>query len=147
MKNQNFSVRIKAKSEGLGKELERMVYAVGGFHFNSLEDRRRPDLLIYELGENFDEEFKVLQSLLDSNAVAEIFVTSEKKDTNLLVKAMRAGTKEFLSQPLDELEVKDALESFKKRMEQSSVLQEPTRAGRIINVIGAKGGVFIFHIE
>ena len=141
MKNQKFSVKIKVKSEGLAKELERIVLAVGGFRLTSPDDRHRPDLLIYELGENFDEEFKGLQSLLESNALAEVFVTSEKKDADLLLKAMRAGTKEFLHQPLDELEVKGALESFKKRMQQSLVVKEKVHEGRIINVIGAKGGV------
>jgi len=141
VKNHNFSVSIKVQSEGLGKQIERIVLSVGGFRLYNSGDGRRLDLLIYELAQNFDEEFKVLQSLLDSNAVAEIFVTSEKRDADLLVKAMRAGTKEFLSQPLDELEVKDALQSFKKRMVQAPTLKEPIHAGRIINVIGAKGGV------
>jgi pilus assembly protein CpaE len=141
MKNQNLSVSIKVKSEGLAKEMERIVLSVGGFRLYNPGDGRRPDLLIYELDENVDEEFKALQSLLDSNGVGEIFVTSEKRDADLLVKAMRAGTKEFLSQPLDEFEVKEALQSFKKRIVQTPTLKEPIHAGRIINVIGAKGGV------
>jgi pilus assembly protein CpaE len=141
VRNQKCSVRIKVKSEGLGKELERIVHAVGGFRLDNPEERHRPDLLIYELGENFDEEFKVLQSLLDSNALTEIFVTSKKRNADLLLKAMRAGIKEFLSQPLDEREVKEALLSFKKRMEQTSAVKEPIHEGRIINVIGTKGGV------
>jgi pilus assembly protein CpaE len=117
--NQKISVRIKVKSEDLGKELERMVLAAGGFRVHSPDDRERPDLLIYELGENVDEEFKLIQSLLASNGVAEVFVTSDKKEADVLLKAMRAGTKEFLHQPLDELEVQTALLSFKKRMEQT----------------------------
>jgi pilus assembly protein CpaE len=139
--NQNISVRIKVKNEDLGKELERMVLAVGGFRVHSPDDRERPDLLIYELGENVDEEFKLIQSLLASNGVAEVFVTSDKKEADVLLKAMRAGTKEFLHQPLDELEVQTALLSFKKRMEQTPAVKEPIHAGQIINVMGAKGGV------
>jgi pilus assembly protein CpaE len=139
--NQKISVRIKLKNEDLAKELERMVLAVGGFRFHSPDDRERPDLLIYELGKNVDEEFKLIQSLLASNGVTEVFVTSEKKEADFLMKAMRAGTKEFLHQPLDELEVKDALLSFKKRMEQTTTVKEPVHTGQIINVMGAKGGV------
>ncbi|MEJ2724865.1 MAG: AAA family ATPase [Deltaproteobacteria bacterium] len=141
MKNQNFSVSIKVKSKGLGREMERMVLSVGGFRLYTPGDGRRPDLLIYELDEDFDGEFKALKSMLDSNAVGEIFVTSDKRDADILLKAMRAGTKEFLSQPLDELEVRDALQSFKKRIVQAPTLKEPIHDGRIINVIGAKGGV------
>ena len=138
---QKISVRIKVKSEDLGKELERMVLATGGFRVHSPKDRDRPDLLIYELGENVDEEFKLIQSLLASNGVAEVFVTSDRKEADVLLKAMRAGTKEFLHQPLDELEVQTAFLSFKKRMEQTPSVKEPVHAGQIINVMGAKGGV------
>ena len=139
--NGNISVRIKVRSNDLGKELERIVYAIGGFRLSGPEETHRSDLLIYELGENVDEEFKVLQTLLDSNVVNEIFVTSKKKDADLLLKAMRAGTKEFVSQPLNELEVRESLLSFKKRMEQPSTVKESIREGQIINVLGAKGGV------
>ena len=96
--------------------------------------------MIFELSEKFDEEFKLLESLLASNAVGEVFVTSQTHDTDLLLKAMRAGAKEFLSQPLNELEVKTALTAFKKRMQQSTS-KEPIRSGQIIHLIGAKGGV------
>jgi pilus assembly protein CpaE len=141
MMNQKISVKIKVKREDMAKELESTVLAASGFRVQNQEDRGRPDLLIYELSEKFDEELKQVQSLMSSNAVGEVFVTSEKKDADLLLKAMRAGTKEFLSQPLDELEVRDALEAFKKRMQQPAAVREPIHVGQIINVIGAKGGV------
>ena len=139
--NQKISVRIKVKTGDLGRELERMVFSVGGFRLITPEDRERPDLFIFELSEKFDEEFKLLQSLLASGQVGEVFVTSGKKDADLLLKAMRTGAKEFLCQPLDESEVKGALASFQKRFQQSATLKEPIRAGQIVNVIGAKGGV------
>ena len=82
----------------------------------------------------------MLESLLASNAVGEVFVTSQTHDTDMLLKAMRAGAKEFLSQPLKELEVKTALTAFKKRIQQSTS-KEPVRRGQIIHLIGAKGGV------
>jgi pilus assembly protein CpaE len=136
--NQKLLVNIKAISREIGKELERIVQAAGEFRFN--DPKERPDLLIFELSEKFDEEFKLLESLLASNAVGEVFVTSQTHDTELLLKAMRAGAKEFLSQPLNELNVKTALTAFKKRM-QLSTSKEPVRSGQIIHLIGAKGGV------
>ena len=138
MVSQIFSVSIKAGNREIRKELERIVSAAGEFRFNDPKDR--PDLLIFELSEKFDEEFKLLESLLASNAVGEVFVTSQTHDTDLLLKAMRAGAKEFLSQPLNELEVKTALAAFKKRMQQSTS-KEPVRIGQTIYLIGAKGGV------
>ena len=141
MINKKISVKIRTKSRDVGGELERMLISAGGFRLHTPENRDRPDLFIFELSENFDDEFKLLQSMLASGEAGEVFVTSDKKDTDLLLKAMRAGTKEFLSQPLDDLEVKAALESLKKRMEQTSSVREPVHAGQIIHVMGAKGGV------
>jgi pilus assembly protein CpaE len=141
MINKKISVKIKTENQDLRRELERMVVSAGGFRLHTPENREHPDLFIFELSENFDEEFKLLQSMLASGEAGEVFVTSDKKDTDLLLKAMRAGTKEFLSQPLDDLEVKAALESLKKRMEQTAAVREPVHAGQIIHVMGAKGGV------
>lgn len=138
MMNQKFSVDLQVRSKRVGKELERIVLTAGGFRIR--DSGERPDLLIFELGEKFDEEFKLLESLSASNAVGEVFVTSKKQDTNLLRRAMRVGAKEFLSQPLDELEVKTALEAFKTRQKQSA-MTAPSHNGQIIHMIGAKGGV------
>jgi pilus assembly protein CpaE len=141
MISRKISVKIEAKNNDTGWELEKTVLSSGGFRLHTPETGERPDLFIFELSENFDEEFKLLHSLLAAGEVGEVFVTSDRKDADLLLKAMRAGTKEFLSQPLDELEVKTALESLKKRVEQISIVKEPVRAGQVIHVIGAKGGV------
>ena len=136
--NQKYSVSVRVRNREVGQELERILLAAGGFRLSN--PKERPDLLIFELSEKFDEEFKLLESLLASNAVGEVFVTSEVNDTDLLLRAMRAGTKEFLSQPLNELELKTALAAFQRRMQVSN-LKEPIRNGKIIHLIGAKGGV------
>jgi len=38
------------------------------------------------LSDKFDEEFKLLHTMLTSGEVGEVFVTSDKKDTDLLLK-------------------------------------------------------------
>jgi pilus assembly protein CpaE len=135
---QKESVSIKARSKLLKKELERMVLTDGSFR---LCGPKEPcDLLIFEVSENFDEELKQLETLLDSSAVGEVFITSEQQNTELLRQAMRIGAKEFLSQPLRESEVRNAMASFKKRQLQTTAT-EPTHNGKIIHMMGSKGGV------
>jgi pilus assembly protein CpaE len=136
--NQKYSVSVRVRNREVGQELERILLAAGGFRLSN--PKERPDLLIFALSEKFDEEFKLLESLLASNAVGEVFVTSEVNDKDLLLRAMRAGTKEFLSQPLNELELHAALAAFQRRMQVSN-LKEPIHNGKIIHLIGAKGGV------
>lgn len=138
MITQKHSLKIKANNRQVNKELERI--ALSGGEFRLQESKEKPDLLIFELSDKFDEEFKLIESLLHANSVGEVFVTSEKQDTNLLRQAMRAGAKEFISQPVDEAEVKGALEAFKKRRRQS-LANEPIHNGKIFHMMGAKGGV------
>jgi len=134
------SVQIKTSDPEFERELGTMILAAGGLKIVAPESKERPDLLIFELSEKFDEEFKRLKSLLLLNGVGEIFVTSKKKDTDLLLKAIKTGTKEFLSQPLNKAEVGEALTSFKKRMGQPAVIGADPH-GKVIHIMGAKGGV------
>ena len=134
------SVEIFTPDKALDKELEAMVLAAGGLRIAAADSGERPELLIFELSDNFHEEFRQLQSLLNSNSVGEVFVTSKIKDADLLLKAIKTGIKEFLSQPLSKAEVGEALASFKKRMGQSE-RSVPGPQGQVIHVMGAKGGV------
>jgi len=137
--NQSYSIDIKVKGKQISKELERIVLSMGGFRFINTH-KERPDLLIFQLSDDYEKEFNLLDDISASNGVGEIFIVSEKQDTSLLRQAMRMGAKEFLSYPLNESEVITALTSFTKRAQQTT-LNEPVRDGRIIHMMGAKGGV------
>ena len=137
---QTFSVRILTKSKAVGRDLERFVLNTGGFRLT--DPKERPDLLIFEPGENFDKEFKDIETLLAADAIGEFFVTSQNQDTDLLLRAMRAGSKEFIKQPLEEREVREALQSFQKRKLQTAFREQaPAHDGKIIHLMGTKGGV------
>jgi pilus assembly protein CpaE len=136
--DQKLSIRIETKTSGIKKELERTILSMGEFIL--AESKDRPDLLIYELGDAPAEEFKLLQSIVESDTVGEVFVTSRQPDTELLLKVMRAGIKEFFPQPLNAQDIKAALAALVKRRQQTAKA-EPAHYGRIIHVMGAKGGV------
>jgi pilus assembly protein CpaE len=140
MANHNAYVKIKVGSAQILRQLEAAVASVDGLQLQNGGDNRHIDLLIFEIGNNLQKEFEVVQSLLASRAVTEVFVTARKADPALLLQTMKAGIREFLSQPLDETEVREALEGFKKRV-QASGAKKPLKFGQIINVIGSKGGV------
>jgi len=141
--HQDISILIDVKFGALSEELEHTILNIGGFRIKSPEDKERADLLFYELSHNPDDDFKRIQSLLASNAVGEVFVISANKESDLILRAMRAGVKEFISRPLDEVELKNALLALKKRTKLRSPVMEhqQERMGRVINVMGAKGGV------
>jgi len=104
------------------------------------DDPQHVNLLIHEIGTDADESFNHVVSVLNAKEVDEVFLTSAQASQELLMRAIRTGVKEFLIQPLNEEEVRQALQRFKERQDKSTTVL-PITPGHIINVIGAKGGV------
>jgi pilus assembly protein CpaE len=97
-------------------------------------------LLILELGQDSRQDFKRIDTLLAENKVGEIFLTGENPDPNILMQAMRLGVKEFFPLPLNQGDVRTALDRFMERHQKAPV--EPrVKNGRIISICGGKGGV------
>ena len=134
-------IRIEARTSETTNWLERVICSIKGLKIQGSDDTRHTNLLIYELGKDVEKEFLHIESLLHAKVVDEIFLTSSNTDRGVLMQAMRSGVKEFLTRPLDEAEVKEALERFKKRQEQSDSSIVSIKPGHVINVVGTKGGV------
>jgi len=137
---ENLTVRLEIKNASVRKELEKIVSTLEGFRPDASEPFKSCDLLILELGQELKEEFHLLRSLQASGKVGAIFLTSSNLDPQVLIEALRAGAKEFFSQPINEEEVRGALLKF--RQERMKVpAGERKKKGKIIQVIGSKGGV------
>jgi len=138
--NNTIRIKIEVKQAGLRKKLDEIISSVGRMRVQSAQDTRRADLLIFELGDDTANEFQYVESLLNSDAVAEVFLISENSVPAVLLQAIRTGAKEFFPQPINEQEIKQALEKFKGRRDKPR-RKGPDGIGRIITVIGSKGGV------
>jgi pilus assembly protein CpaE len=140
MPDKTFLVNVKVENRQARKKLQDIIQSDPELRVQAFDKTRRPDLVIYELGDNTEADFQVLQSLMNSDALSEVFLTSNRTDSQLLLKAMRMGVKEFLPQPLNEQEVRQALAGFKARSGQS-VHTVAAERGKIISIMGSKGGV------
>jgi len=99
------------------------------------------DLWILEIGDDLEKEFETIKTV-KADKGKEVFLTSSRLDPDLLIQALRAGAKEFFSQPIKKEEVKDALLKFKEHKMSVKLTQEKMRrVGKVINVMGSKGGV------
>jgi pilus assembly protein CpaE len=136
----SFTIKLEIKNKGARNLLESIVRSLDGLQIQDANDSQHVNLLIYEIGTNADESFNHVKSLLHANDVDEVFLTSAQADQELLMQAIRTGVKEFLIQPLNEEEVRQALERFKERQDKAKTVVS-IKPGHIINVIGAKGGV------
>jgi pilus assembly protein CpaE len=99
-----------------------------------------PDLLIHELSENWEQDLDRIRTYLESAEYTDVFIVSENSDPQLLLQALRVGVKEFLPSPVQTKAVVEALERFKDRHEKK-LQKSHGYLGKIISVIGSKGGV------
>ncbi len=140
MVNKAIQVKVEAKDPNLARELEGIISSVEGFGIQRLNDTRGADLLIFELGDEAAKDFELIRSLLDVDAVGEVFCTSPHSDPAILLEAMRTGAKEFFPHPIKGQEVRQALENFRERREKAK-RKEAVKIGQVIELIGSKGGV------
>jgi pilus assembly protein CpaE len=134
-------VRFEIKQQKVREELEEIISSTDGFQVGNSSNPLSCDLLILEIGEDLKKEFQLVQNIQDSGMAREIFLTSSRFDPNLLIQALRAGAKEFFPQPIKKEEVIVALLKFKERREKVPHEGGEKKKGKIIDVIGSKGGV------
>jgi pilus assembly protein CpaE len=134
-------VRLEIKSKELGVTLGRVINSTEGFRLCDPGDAGPFELLIMELGKDIEREFQIVQSFSNLGTIKEVFLTAPQQDPQVLVRALRAGIREFFPQPVSEQEVRQALASFKQRRDTAKELIREQRIGKIINVVASKGGV------
>ena len=136
-------VRLEIKDESIRQEFTRIVSSVEGFATYGPGDSGTADLLILQLGDHPEEEIRQVQQIVSSGRASEVFLTSKLIKQEILIEAMRAGVKEFFPQPVNKEEVKRALQKLRGQWSAQRPQKDdgPKKQGRIINVIGSKGGV------
>jgi pilus assembly protein CpaE len=137
--NHRYLVKTVIKSSNLIKKIEQTINEIGGFTIIGDESKQH-DLLIYEMGENLQNDINFIQSTIGPDGSNEVFLISESKDPEILMHAIRLGVKEFFLQPLNSEEVRQAFERFlERRTPETNNLEK--KEGQIISAFGSKGGV------
>ena len=135
------SVDLEIASYSLRAQLEGLLASHSEFRLKDWKDSNPPDLLILELldGEK-DKTFSYIHDLRRASPDTEIFLTAAQIDVEVLLEVIHAGVREFLPQPIKPEQVEKALGQYKVRSRQRHQTT-PGQQGKIISVIGAKGGV------
>jgi pilus assembly protein CpaE len=135
-----FQVKLATADPNTASKLSDLLRSTRFFEIVDLNDRRKADLLIFQLSENAAADLLRALAAVQNGEASEVFLISDTADTKILMHAMRAGVKEFFVQPFNPVEIREALERFKERQSQLEALPEIKR-GTIISVFGSKGGV------
>ncbi|MFT5728449.1 MAG: pilus assembly protein CpaE [Desulforhopalus sp.] len=143
-KQQNISVRIAVKTPAVSRAMEEIVSTLDGFEQQIDEKATHTDVLVLEIGDNPAREFETVRSLLKDGVVTDVFLTSAKTTTDILLPALRTGAKQFFQQPLVYKEVQQAFIDIQQEnaaAEGVADVESKKEPGKLISVLGAKGGV------
>ena len=141
MSHSRDSVRLQIKNPNIREALEGVVASMDGLDLQPPGALNPCNLLILEIGEDLEKEFQLIHDIHASGEVEAIFVTSSRFEAEILVQALRAGVKEFFSQPIQLEELANALRKFKERQPSLPGSEIKRKKGKIIHLMGGKGGV------
>ena len=99
MQSRKYTIKLTLKSHKSKQVIIDILNTFRRFNILEQDDTYKPDLLFFELGENFEKEIALIESLLEAGDVGEVFLTSEHAETTVLMRAIKLGVKGFFSQP------------------------------------------------
>ena len=98
---------------------------------------QRNDVIIIDLDSNPEFALELVEGIC-ANGSSTVMVYSSKADSEMLVRCMRAGAREFLTPPFEHSKMAEALVRASARR---SVVRQPRKTGgRLLVFLGAKGG-------
>src|SRR5690348_2351004 len=135
------TVSIDCRNDAVRRTFEELVSSRRGYLVTKGQGTGAADMLVLELDEVRPQQtFTRVRELLGTAPELEVFLTASRIDPQLLLEAFRVGVKEFLSQPLTRQEIEPALVRFEERFS-AKVAGSDRHFGRVVSVIGARGGV------
>ncbi len=107
--------------------------------FSDVVSQTHPDIGIVSLNHNPEKALQLVAQLQETSPQCSVVVVSSSTDGNLILRAMRAGVKEFLPQPVRIEDLVAALERIGSQ--RFGTGDSKTRGSTVIAVAGATGGV------
>lgn len=107
--------------------------------FADVVAQTNPDIGLVALDSDADKALELVARLSESSPNCAVLVTSSSHDGQLILRAMRAGAKEFLTQPVKIEDLLAALGRISER--RSGPGENRTRGSQVVAVAGSLGGV------
>lgn len=107
--------------------------------FSDVVAQTHPDIGLVAIDQDVEKALELVAKLNDTSPECSILVVSSSSDGKLILRAMRAGAKEFLNQPVRVQDLLDSLERIADRRFGRG--ESKSRGSSVIAVAGATGGV------
>lgn len=136
----NDSTRDNLKTALLGMDVVWLEAECSRYEFFAdVVGQTNPDIGIVAMDDDPEKALALVARLSRSTPNCSVLVTSSSSDGTLILQAMRAGAKEFLTEPLRIEDLAAALDRIGSR--QGGDGESTSRNSRVIAVAGATGGV------
>ena len=139
MGSEALTVRLENLNIRAKEAFAEIIRSVKGLEL--IDSTGRCDLMILEVGRDTDKDFRRINEIQESGEASEIFLTSLQADSDLLIRALRSGVKEFFPQPLKREDVVESFLRFLKTQREKKSIITKEEKGKVFTVFGAKGGV------
>ena len=112
-------------------------------NYDKLEDaysaiiKEQPQIVFINLNSESDSVFTQIEKILNTLKQTRIIVTALSYDTNLIIKAMRAGAREFLPKPI----IKEDFIKTLNKLNETAFGSDKTTNCKIITTFSNKGGI------
>jgi len=112
-------------------------------YYNSLSDaytalvKEPPKVAIVDLNNTSENVFEIIEKVLHSQNQTKFIVTALSYDTDSVIKAMRAGAREFLPKPI----IKDDFEKTFNKLKEQIYGTDKTTNCKVITLFSNKGGI------
>jgi pilus assembly protein CpaE len=101
--------------------------------------QRSPEIVILNIFPDQDSVFETAKKISQGFPESDLFITSRQADSIVVIRAMRAGAREFISQPVKKDELITAVSKAVQRKKR--VKHDKSCKSKVITLFGAKGGV------
>lgn len=98
-----------------------------------------PDIIVADISEDFDKKYEVIESIILKHPNVKIIATSQNYSTDTIIRAMRAGIREFLPKPIIKDNLLKSIDKFKTQILDKN--NETETNSKVITVFSNKGGV------
>lgn len=102
--------------------------APGGKEALEIYARERPNITIVDTRLRHIDGFSVLQTIRERDPNAEVILTTSHDDKEMVLAALRAGVSDFITKPIDQIELEAALRRAKERLRLKEELTTTTQA-------------------
>lgn len=136
------SLALAALKQQLEKEVAVSVDArvhLYGEAFEALKNRSGPIIAIVDINHDSERAFVVAEQIKSKLTSVRLVMTSPSSTPDIILRAMRSGAEEFLTQPFNWPEVLKSLDAIRRKID--SHAPKSTERGHIIAVSSNKGGV------